>query len=218
MDSETQIYFCSPRGFIRMPSRRQGKFGFERAMSVKTKAAAVVLIVLSLSSAAAQTPTEITTGFDIAVQQDGAIRVPDVDFRRDWTALGTWSVAGGDEGAAGLHVVYTQPEAVAAYRDSGVFPDGTILIKELFGAETAQMTTGTISRAAAVEGWFVMVKDAAGRYAENPLWGDGWGWALFDADNTTDTVTTDYETDCMACHIPAQQTDWVFVEGYPALR
>ncbi len=46
------------------------------------------------------------------------------------------------------------------------------------------MTTGTISHADSLIGWFVMVKDSQGRYASNkPVWGDGWGWSWFDAAN-----------------------------------
>ena len=151
--------------------------------------------------------------------------MPD-NFRNDWTFLGTWSIAAEDveasadasgHGAAGLHNVYTQPSVVAYFKENGKFPDGAILIKELLRAETAQMTTGTVSRGVEVEGWFVMVKDAEGRYADNPLWGDGWGWSLFNADNRETTVSTNYKSDCLGCHIPARNDDWIYVSGYPAL-
>ena len=130
-----------------------------------------------------------------------------------------WAVAAADgEGSGGLHVVYTQPQAVAAFRKSGRFPDGTVLIKELFTTTTGPMTTGTVSWAADTEGWFVMVKDGAGRYAGNPLWGDGWGWAFFGAGDKRNTTTQNYKSECLGCHVPVQQTDWVHVQGYPVLE
>lgn len=154
-----------------------------------------------------------------AVDSTGKIRLPTVDYRKDWVALGSWAVAAdpGTQGSQGLHVVYTQPESVAAYRKTGKFPDGAILIKELFGTKTDAMTTGTISRAAKTAGWFVMVKDSANRFPGNKLWGDGWGWAYFDAKDRARTKSTDYKADCKGCHVPAQKNDWVYIEGYPVL-
>jgi hypothetical protein len=80
------------------------------------------------------------------------------------------------------------------------------------------MTTGTVSRADALKGWFVMVKDGTNRYPRNALWGDGWGWSWFDADNSTKTTSTDYRLNCKSCHVPAHATDWIYVDGYPPLK
>jgi hypothetical protein len=93
-----------------------------------------------------------------------------------------------------------------------------VLIKEVYETSTAPMTTGTVSQARSLKGWFVMVKDNQDRYPGNPLWGDGWGWAWFDAGNRLTTTSTNYKTDCRACHVPAQATDWVYTAGYPALK
>ena len=159
------------------------------------------------------------------VDENGNIRMPD-DFQRDWSFLGTWSLAKEDvdtssaasgHGAAGLHNVYTQKESVDYFREHGKFPDGAVIIKELLATATAPMTTGTVSRGTAVEGWFVMVKDTQGRFASNPLWGDGWGWALFGAGNSDSPVTKDYKTECLGCHIPARKDDWIYLDGYPHL-
>ena len=98
------------------------------------------------------------------------------------------------------------------------FPDGTVLVKEVFQAATAPMTTGTVSHADVLKGWFVMVRDTTARHAGNGLWGDGWGWSWFDAGNPTKTTSTDYKANCRGCHVPAQATDWVYVSGYPSLR
>jgi len=61
------------------------------------------------------------------------------------------------------------------------------------------------------------LKDAKGRFSANDLWGDGWGWALFEAKDPKRNVATNYRTDCKTCHIPAKKDYWVYVRGYPAL-
>jgi hypothetical protein len=152
------------------------------------------------------------------VDAAGNLRVPD-DYRTTYQSLGSWAVAT-DQGTGSkeLHVVYESPGTIAAYRKDGRFPDGAVLVKEVFYAATAQMTTGTVSRAESLKGWFVMVRGGNGRYAGNKLWGAGWGWSWFDAANPSKTISTDYKTDCQPCHVPAQASDWIYVGGYPALR
>jgi len=159
-------------------------------------------------------------GFQIAVDKTGNIRVPDIDYRKNWVALGSWAVAAeeGTAGSEGIHQVYTQLESVEAYRKSGKFPDGAVLIKELYSTKTEDMTTGTVSRVDKITGWFVMVKDTGNKFPYRKLWGDGWGWAYFDADNPTKTTSSDYKTDCKGCHVPAQNTDWIYVDAYPVLK
>jgi hypothetical protein len=91
-------------------------------------------------------------------------------------------------------------------------------VKEVYGTATAGMTTGTVSHAATLKGWFVWVRDSRNTRQGNPLWGDGWGWSWFDADKPLRTTSTDYRTDCRGCHVPAQSTNWIYVDGYPVLR
>jgi hypothetical protein len=32
------------------------------------------------------------------------------------------------------------------------------------------------------------------------------------------TTSTDYKTDCLSCHLPAEASDWIYVQGYPSLK
>ena len=64
----------------------------------------------------------------------------------------------------------------------------------------------------------VLVKDAKGRFPGNGLWGDGWGWGLFLANDPAKNVATDYKVDCRTCHIPAKPDDWLYVRVYPGLK
>lgn len=140
-------------------------------------------------------------------------------YRAAYQFLGGWAVAA-DQGAGAkeLHVVYSSPGTVSAYQKNGDFPDGTILVKEVYQATTAPMTTGTVSRADTLKGWFVMTRDHNGRFPGNKLWGDGWGWSWFDASNPSKTTSTDYKKDCLGCHVPAQGSHWIYVNGYPPLK
>lgn len=157
----------------------------------------------------------------VASEAPPQLQVPAADYRRDWTLLGTFSLLADDPaaGAKEFHVVYMRPEDVDAYRKTGVFPDGAILVKEVFATRTEDMTTGTSSYADTLIGRFVMVKDQANKYAgTSPLWGDGWGWAFYEGAETRRTVTTDYRNDCLGCHEPARHQDLTYIQGYPILK
>jgi len=152
------------------------------------------------------------------VDDHGNLHVPS-DYRTAFEMLGNWAVAKeAGPGSEQLHVVYASPGTIAAYRKDGRFPDGTVLVKEAFNTTTNSMTTGTVSSAGSLAGWFVMVKDTAGRFPENKLWGDGWGWSWFDAKDPVKTTSTDYRKDCQSCHVPAKTSDWIYTSGYPALH
>ena len=152
------------------------------------------------------------------VDEKGSMRVPS-QYRTTYQMLGTWAVAAdGTPGSKEMHVVYASPGGIVSFRKDGHFADGTVLVKEVYEAATNEMTTGTVSTAHHLKGWFVMVKDSVGRYPGNKLWGDGWGWAWFDASDPLKTTSTDYATDCQSCHVPAQASDWIYTNGYPPLR
>ncbi|MFL6675234.1 MAG: cytochrome P460 family protein [Massilia sp.] len=152
------------------------------------------------------------------VDDQGNLRVP-ADYQTAYQGLGSWAVAEDKgQGSKEMHVVYASPGTIAAYRKGGHFPDGTVLVKEVFKTTTKPMTTGTVSSPGALVGWFVMVKDDVGRFPKNKLWGNGWGWSWFDAINLKKTTSTDFKKDCLSCHVPAQASDWIYVHGYPPLR
>ncbi len=159
----------------------------------------------------------------------GAINVPE-DYTL-WPTLGTWTHTKVEGGAAHIHeyhVVYTQPETIKYYQKKRRFPDGAVLVKELLHAETMSMTTGpAVGHATTIKGFFVLVRDTKGRFKRSPLWGDGWGWSFFNADDRVNTTSTDYKVDCVPCHTPAkelaprsakQEDKWIYTLGYPVLR
>ena len=197
------------------------------------KRVAILLSVLALpliSSAQSGDGGRLASNVD---PKTGAISVP--ENYTEWPTLGTWAHANSGERLEGMgpgvyeyHVVYTQVETLRFYKQKGRFPDGAVLVKELLHAESMPMTTGpSVGHGTTISGWFVLVRDTKGRHEGSPLWGDGWGWSLFDADDPRHTVSKNYKADCIPCHIPARQfappgaadhDKWIYTLGYPVLR
>ncbi len=189
-------------------------------LGVGANSALLLASVMTLAAGCAQeSATSTGPAADTSVVDgEGNIRVP-TDYRMPYQTLGTWAIAADTgKGSKEMHIVYASPGAAAAYQKTRQFPDGTVLVKEVYETQTADMTTGTVSHAQKLKGWFVMVKDSKNSHPGKPLWGDGWGWSWFDASNPTHTTSTDYKNDCQSCHTPAQATDWIYVNGYPVLQ
>jgi hypothetical protein len=76
---------------------------------------------------------------EAVVDAQGNLHVPS-RYRGDYEFLGTWAIAA-DKGAGSseLHNVYASPGAIAGYHTSRHFPDGTVLVKELYETSTAPM-------------------------------------------------------------------------------
>src|ERR1700752_985321 len=177
----------------------------------------LILILMLIIVAGLEVKSQSTStynGFDL-VDKAGNIRKP-ANYRDLYEALGVFSVAD-LSGDGEMHYTYASPGTAEYYRKNGKFADGTVLVKEVFGTEHAQLTTGDAHWASGTKVWFIMIKDAKGRYSGNPLWGDGWGWALYKADAPDKQVAVDYKKDCIGCHVPAKTTDWIYVQGYPVL-
>ncbi len=179
----------------------------------KLSALTFALTAFALAPACAQQET-----FSEYVDASGAISRP-TDFKTnpDWMHMGAWAVVNENGEGNGIHNVYTTKSAVEYYKANGVFPDGAPVVKEVRGAAAAQLSTGRAHWSTDPQVWFVWIKDAKGRFEDNPLWGDGWGWALFNADEPAKQVATDYRADCLGCHVPAEESDWMYVYGYAAV-
>jgi hypothetical protein len=180
----------------------------------------ISLLIVAFVALTSQQPvrsqnTSRANGFDL-VNKAGDIRKP-TDVRDLYQLLGTYTVELNPKGEQ-MHVTYASPGAAQYYRKNGKFADGTVLVKEVFGTDHGPRTTGDAHWASDTKVWFVMIKDEKNRFPNNPLWGDGWGWALFKADAPEKQVATDHKKDCLGCHIPARSTDWIYVQGYPVLK
>ena len=97
--------------------------------------AITLIAVLATSALGKDLPPPGAEGI---VDAKGNIRMPAADLRAKWPVLGAFSIASDkpEGGAAGLHVVYTQPGVIEAFRKTGKFPDGAVLIKEQLNTKT----------------------------------------------------------------------------------
>jgi hypothetical protein len=187
--------------------------GKGHVMTTRHLILALALALLSGSLGVASRSGTQSDQFDL-VDAQGNIRKPP-DYRDRYQALGMYTVLDPKENQ--MHYTYASPGTAEFYRKNGRFADGTVLVKEVFATSHAQLTTGDAHWASGTKVWFVMIKDDKGRFRDKPLWGDGWGWALFKSDAPDAQVATDFRKDCRGCHVPAKETDWVYVQGYPAL-
>jgi len=178
-----------------------------------------ILLIVTLLNAEEKKGNE----FSPYVDDKGGISRP-TDFRDNWEFLGAWVVPELPDGKKtdgyGFHDVFANPGTAEGYKKGGnKFPDGTVLVKEVRSINSGSFTTGPkVFYVGENILWFVMIKDEKGRFPDNPNWGDGWGWALYYANDPSKNVSTDYKKDCIGCHIPAKQTDWVYIQAYPTLK
>jgi cytochrome c len=182
------------------------------------------IAVLAATAVAATTITLVAASADDAasfspyVGKDGEIRRP-TDYREKFQYIGSSAVATKPGGAIDeMHNVYAPADDVKAFQRDGKFPDGAVLVKEVTKVGTEKLSAGEAHWSTDPKLWFVLVKDTKGRFPGNDLWGDGWGWALFLANDPAENVASDYKVDCRTCHIPAKQDDWIYVRVYPALK
>ena len=171
-------------------------------------------VLFACQSQASDLATKTYTAY---VNKTGEIRLPE-NYRQHWSHLGSWAVNDVKAPGYGFHDVYTQPEVVKAFLETGQFPDGAVLIKEVRKMSSRTLTTGPAIWAGDTAVWFVMIKDTKGRFKGNANWGEGWGWALYEAGNRKVNTSKGYLESCLPCHVPAKQTGWVYIEGYPTLK
>lgn len=113
-----------------------------------------------------------------------------------------------------FHNVYIDPGSFASYKQTGRFPDGTVILKELVSVGSKTMDSGN----GYFQGDFIsleaMVKDTR-RFRSEPG-----GWAFFRFGEAPDYKPTGARMkteSCNDCHSGAGE-DYVFTDTYPVLR
>lgn len=185
-----------------------------------------VFLIFSSSSMLFSTQALSETGLEATynslVDTKGNISLPQ-DYRQNWVFLGAYFVKNasmGGEASYDVHTVFSQPTAVKHYRKHGKFPDGAVLIKEVNATKNEALTTGQVSYQDAAKVTFMMIKDSKNRFKDNNAWGEGWGWALF-SPGKSKSETTNWKgegfNNCYGCHLPVEDNDWVYTQGYQAV-
>lgn len=124
-----------------------------------------------------------------------------------------------------FHNVYIEPGAFAHYQQTGKFPEGTQIAKELVmirapDGANKDGSTDEVSGTGYFQGEFVglelTVKDTK-RFAKEPG-----GWAYFSFGHKgqpyAKTAAAFPAKSCNACHQAAAADDFVFTQFYPVLR
>ena len=114
-----------------------------------------------------------------------------------------------------FHNVYIHPSDYAAYKRTGKFPDGTVLIKELVSVGSKQATSGKGYFMGEFIGLEAAVKDSK-RFPGEPGY-----WAYFSFGHKYPLAKTSAKqpvASCNSCHAPNAADDYVFVQYYPVLR
>lgn len=119
-----------------------------------------------------------------------------------------------------FHNVYMEPAAYDEYKRTGVFPEGTIMFKELQLTTEAQLPDGSRSEPSG-RGYFpgklngadVTVKDSK-RFADT----GGWGYFNFNhSEPKARTAAPKPREECAFCHIENAKKDSVWTQFYPRL-
>lgn len=155
---------------------------------------------------------------------DGQLKLP--QGYREWVYLGSPLTPNAlNDGAAGFpeyHNVYMQPEAYRIYVETGKFPEGTIMLKELQLTKPGQNEDGSrleVSGRGYFPGPFngidIAVKDS-GRFANS----NGWGYFNFGhhAPPYAQTAGAAPVEACAQCHIDNATKDMVFSTFYAILN
>jgi hypothetical protein len=159
---------------------------------------------------------------------DGAVKIP--QNWREWVYIGTPltpnALNGGEAAFPEFHNVYIEPSAFAVYRETGEFPDGTQIAKELAltyqnpDGNNEDGSSGEVSGVGYFQGEFagleLTVKDSK-RFAGEPGY-----WAYFSFGHTPEpyarTAAAFPTESCNACHESNAAQDFVFTQFYPVLR
>ncbi len=195
----------------------RNKQGLFAAMFVLAIGAYAVLTAVPAVSAAGKRGPQYTS--------DGKLMLP-VGYR-DWVFVGATvtpnALNNGKAGFPEFHNVYVEQANLAAYRKTGNFPEGTILVKELTLVRNSSHPDGSADEASGrgffmseFSGMDVTVKDSK-RYAKTGNWGFyNFGHHALPYATAAAEATKE---ECAGCHMAgAGKTDLAWIQFYPILR
>lgn len=114
-----------------------------------------------------------------------------------------------------FHNVYIEPKAFAHFVETGQFPNGTMIAKELVSVGETEAVSGTGFFQGDFQGLEFAVKDTE-RFPDEP---GGWTYYSFGHALPYQKLATAFPTEsCAACHEVAASFDMVFMQYYPVLR
>ena len=118
------------------------EYGWDTSREAPLVKAAYVLPFIAPGLVEAPALPTVVRAQESVSDAQGNIHIPS-NYRTKYEFLGTWAIADtSGKFPKQMHKAYASPGTIAAYGRDGHFPDGTVLVKELFATETQSMTTG----------------------------------------------------------------------------
>ena len=182
-------------------------------------------VIVMMSLRGTQTHVLAASSDGPSFTADGQLVLP-VGYRK-WVFIGAPLTPNAlNDGKAGFpeyHNVYIQEKNLDAYQKNGVFPEGTVIVKELVLLRKADYPDGSANSPSGrgfgegeFNGMDVTVKDSK-RFAKT----NGWGFFNF-GHHALPYAASSKEgsaAECSGCHAAgASKTDMTWVEFYPVLR
>ncbi len=169
-----------------------------------------LLLSAILFAAPAPVPNGATDADEPAYTSDAQLRMP--EHYRDWTYLTSgFDMSYSKAGMSGHHMfdnVFVNPKAYKAFVETGTWPDKTVLVLEVRGAQGKGSINQQGNYQGGVMGLEVHVKDAK-RFPGK------WAFFPFDEGKTAKMLPT--TEDCYSCHASHGAVDTTFVQFYPTL-
>ncbi len=138
---------------------------------------------------------------------------------REWVFVGTPltpnDMNNGHAPFPEFHNVYIDPDAWSHYKDTGNFPEGTMLVKELVSVGSKQAVSGAGYFMGDFIGLEATIKSKE-RFPDEPG-----NWAYFSFGHEyplAQTAKAFPSPACNACHAASAADDFVFTQYYPVLR
>ncbi|MFC6671132.1 cytochrome P460 family protein [Marinobacterium aestuariivivens] len=192
---------------------------FIRTCNTRTLALTLTIAGALLGSWIATARAESMADWGPAWDRNGKLLLP--EHFRHWVFLGSPltpnALNGGQAAFPEYHNVYVQPQAFAAYRETGQWPEGTIMLKELQLTRQATHPDGS-SQEASGRGFFpgtlngidISVKDSS-RFRDT----EGWGFFNFGhhAPPYAESAAAQPAEACAGCHME-NATNMVFSKFY----
>ena len=142
---------------------------------------------------------------------DGQLKVP--EKYREWVYLSTgFDMSYTPNRQAGHHMfdnVFVNPDAYAQFLERGTWPDKTIFVLEIRGAEVR----GSINQAGNYQSTDVMGLDI--HVKDGTRFPGKWAFFNFSSEKTSKMIPQ--SADCYSCHQAHAAVDTTFVQFYPTL-
>ena len=116
-----------------------------------------------------------------------------------------------------FHNVYIDPTSWEHWKNTGEFPDGTLIVKELVSVGSKQASSGS----GYFQGEYLGLEASTKSIKHFPDVPGNWGYFRFTIDNSTElrkTSVVQAKNNCLGCHKASAAQDQVFTQYYPVLR